>query len=31
MPTLRIAATPGENDVYAIVVNPEFCLAMIEL
>ena len=31
MPTLRIGATPGGNDVYAIVVNPEFCLAKVEL
>lgn len=31
IPTLRIGATPGGNDVYAIVVNPEFCLAKVEL
>ena len=31
MPILRIGATPSGNDVYVIVVNPEFCLAKVEL
>lgn len=31
MPLIRIAATSRENVVYAMVVNPEFCLVKIEI
>ena len=31
MPTLRIAATPDRNEVYALVANPEYGLAKVEL